>query len=82
MHKLKQIHPWIKNIHSYTHTMDEKWIFILIINKDISDKLYWHLVEIERLSPPPLQSSKSMAISQDKGKLGKRIMAAQKDKGM
>ena len=58
----------------------------IIINKDKSDKLCRHIVEIDIPSlppgPPPLQSSKSMAISQDKGKLGKRIMAAQKDKGM
>ena len=63
------------NIHSYAHTMDEKWIFILIINIDTSDKLCQHLVEIKRLSPPlgppPIPSSISMASSQDNGNLGK-----------
>ena len=66
-----------KNIHSYTHTMDEKWIFLLIRNGDTSDKLCRYLIEIERLSPPPgpppLQSSISMASSQENGKLGKSI---------
>ena len=73
-------------IHSYTHTMEEKWIFLLIINKDTSDKICRHLVEIDRLSsplePPPLQSSISMASSQDNGKLGKSINGCSKDKGM
>ena len=59
------------NIHSYTHTMDEKLIFLLIINRDTSDNLCWHLVKIERPTPPPgpppLQSSISMASSQDNG---------------
>ena len=32
--------------------------------------------------PPPLQSSISMEISQDNGKLGKRINGFSKDKGM
>ena len=76
-----------KKIHSYTHTMDEEWIFKLIINIDTSDKLCRHLVEIERPSPPPgpppLQSSISMEISQaDKGNLGKSIKVYSKDKGM
>ena len=75
-----------KNIHSYTHTMDEKWIFLLIINRDTSDKLCRNLVKIERPSappgPPPLQSSISMEISQDNGKLGKSINGCSKDKGM
>ena len=56
--------------------MDKKSIFLLIINIDNSDKLYWHLVEMEKLSPPPgpppLQSSISMASLQSNGKLGKR----------
>ena len=47
--------------------MDEKWIFLLIINEDISDKICRHLVETEKSSPPPgpppLQSFVSMAIS-------------------
>ena len=41
-----------KNIYNYINTMDEKWIFLLIINIDISEKLYRHLVEMEKLSPP------------------------------
>ena len=57
--------------------MDEKWIFLLIINIDTSDKLCRHLVEIKRPSPPPgppsLQSYISMASSQDNDKLGKSI---------
>ena len=60
------------NIHSHTHVMDEKWILILNINRYISDKLCRQLVEIEKPSPPPLQSSISMEILQDNGKLGKR----------
>ena len=64
-----------KNIHSYTHPMDEKWIFILIINIDISDKLCQHLVETKKLSPPPgpppLQFSISMESLQGNGNLGK-----------
>ena len=36
-----------------THIMDEKWIFLLNMNIDISGKLYQHLVEIEKSSPPP-----------------------------
>ena len=71
-----------KNIHSYTHTMDEKWIFLLIVNIDTSDKLCRHLVEIERSSPPPrpppLQSSISMTSSQDNGNLGKSINGCSK----
>ena len=43
-----------------------------------------HLVEIERpsppLGPPPLQSSISMASSQDNGKLGKSINGFSKGK--
>ena len=64
-----------KNIHSHIHVMDEKEIFLLIMNGDSSDKLYPHLVETEKPSPPPwpspLQSSISMSSSQDNGKLGK-----------
>ena len=75
-----------KNIHSYTNTMDEKWIFLLIINIDTSDKLCWNLVKIERLSPPPgppqLQSSISVEISQHNGNLGKKINEYSKDKGI
>ena len=66
--------------------MDEKWIFLFIINKDINDKQFWHLIEIEKPSPPPgplpLKSSISMAISQDNGKLGKSINGWLKEKGM
>ena len=55
--------------------MDEKWIFLLIINIDNSDKLYRHLVEMEKPipppRPPPLQSSISMESLQGNGKLGK-----------
>ena len=82
MYKSKQLHPWIKNIHSYTNTMDEKWIFLFIINRDISGKLCRHLVETKKPSPPPLQSSISMASSQDNDKLGKSINGCSKDKGM
>ena len=75
-----------KNIHSYTNTMDEKWIFLLIVNRDIIEKICQHLVETEKPSPPPgpqpLQSSISMASSQDNGKLGKSINGCSKDKGM
>ena len=64
-----------KNIHSYTHVMVEKWIFLLIMNRDNNDKLCQHLVKMEKMSPPPgpppLQSSISMEISQANGKLGK-----------
>ena len=74
------------NIHSYTNTMDEKWIFLLIINRYISDKLCCHLVETEKPSPPamppPHQYSISMTSSQDNGKLGKSINGCSKDKGM
>ena len=72
------------NIHIYTHIMDEKWIFLLIIDRDTSDKFCWHLVEIERpsppLGPPPLQSSISMASSQDNVKLCKSINGCSKGK--
>ena len=58
----------------------------LLANIDTSDKLCWHLVEIEKPSPtpgpPPLQSSISMASSQDNGNLGKSINGFLKDKGM
>ena len=64
-----------KNNHSHTHVMDEKWIFLLIMNRYNSDKLYRHLVEMEKPSPPPgpppLQSSISMEHLQSNGKLGK-----------
>ena len=60
--------------------MDEKWIFMLIINRENSDKFCWHLVKMEKPSPPPgpppLQSSISMA------SLGRATMCAQKDKEM
>ena len=67
-----------QNIHSHTHVMDEKWMFLLITNRDNEDKLCQHLVERENLSPlpgpPPLQSSISMASSQDcNGELGKSV---------
>ena len=65
------------NIHSHTHIMDEKWIFLLIMNIDNHDKLYWHLIESKKPSPPPgpppLQSSISMEILEGNGKLGKSI---------
>ena len=52
---------------------------------DISEKICWHLVETDKLSPPhvppPLQSS-TMEISQDNGKLGNSINGCTKDKGM
>ena len=55
--------------------MDEKWIFVINVNRDTNDNLSWNLVEIEKPrpqpEPPPLQSSISMAISKDNGKLGK-----------
>ena len=55
--------------------MDKKWMFLLIMNIDNSDKLYRHLVEKEKPSPPPgpppLQSSISIASLQNNGKLGK-----------
>ena len=55
--------------------MDKKWIFLLIINRDNSDKLCRHLVETKKPSPPPrpppLQSPISMASLQGNGKLGK-----------
>ena len=74
------------NIHSHTHVMDEKYIFLLLMNKDNSDKIFQHLFEMEKVSPPPgpppLQSSISMAISQDNDKLGKSINVCSKDKGM
>ena len=66
--------------------MDDKWIFLLNINRDISDKLCRHLIKIEKPSPPPgpppLQSSIPMTSSQNNGKLGKSINGYSKDKGM
>ena len=66
--------------------MDEKWIFLLIVNMDISEKICWHLVEMDKPSPPhvppPLQSSISTKISQGNDKLGKSINGCSKDKGM
>ena len=66
--------------------MDEKLIFLLIMNRDNSDKLCRHLIKAEKLSPPlgppPLQSSISMESSQDKGNLGNNINGCSKDKGM
>ena len=57
--------------------MDEKWIFLLIMNIDNSDKLCQHLIETKKLIPPPrtplLQSSISMESSQDNGKVGKSV---------
>ena len=47
----------------------------LIMNRNNNDKLYQHLVEMEKLSPRPgptsLQYSISMKILQINGKLGK-----------
>ena len=52
------------------------------MNIDNNDKLCRHLVETDKLSPPPgpppLQSSISMASSQDNGKLGKSINGCSK----
>ena len=62
--------------------MDKKWILLLIMNRDISDKLYRHLVEIKKSSPPLLQSCVSMASSQENGKIGSNINGFSKDKGM
>ena len=62
-----------KNIHSYTQALDEKWIFLLIINKDITVKN--SVVTSSNPIPPPgpllLQLSISMASLQGNGKLGK-----------
>ena len=33
--------------------MDEKYIFLLIMNKDNIENLYRHLVEMKKPSPPP-----------------------------
>ena len=56
------------------------------MNRDSSDKLFRHLVEMEKPSPPPgpppLQSSISMASSKENGKLGKIINGFSKEKGM
>ena len=41
------------------------------MNIDNGDKLCWHLAEMEKPSPPPLQSSISMEILQISGNLGK-----------
>ena len=72
------------NIHSHTPVMDEKWIFLLIMNKDNSEKLYRILVETKKLSPPPgpppLQSSISMASLQYNVKLGKSSNVCSKGK--
>ena len=71
-----------ENIHSHKHLMEEKWIFLLMMNRDNSDKLYWHLVEAVKPSPPPgpppLQSSIIMVSSQDNDKLGKSINGCSK----
>ena len=57
-----------KNIHSYTNTMDKKWIFLLIIDIGISDKLWRHLVEIEKTIPPyKRKSHKTMESQRTKG---------------
>ena len=65
-----------QNICSHTHVMEEKWIFLLIMNIDNNEKLCRHLIEMEKSSPPPgsppLQSSISMASLQSNEKLGKR----------
>ena len=73
-----------QNIHSHTHLMDEKWIFLLIINIDNSDKLCQHLVKMEKPSPPPgpqpIQSSISMAMLQSNGNIGKSNNVCSKGK--
>ena len=66
--------------------MDEKWIFLLIINRDTIDKLCQHLIELRgwflhlglhHFNPPnQWQAHKTMA------SLGRASMVAQNDKGM
>ena len=58
------------NIHSYTCNGREMDIYINV-NIDTNVSLCRHLVKIEKLNPPPLQSSISMKYHKDKGKLGK-----------
>ena len=66
--------------------MDEKWIFLLNVNRDTNENLCRHLVEIEKpsppLGPPPLQSSISRQAHKDKGKIGKEhqwLLQGQRD---
>ena len=61
--------------------MDEKWKFLLIINRDTSDNLYWHLVETEKPSPPPRPPSQWQAHNAME-RLGRASMGAHKEKGM
>ena len=49
------------------------------MNRDNSDKLCWHLVEMEKLSPPPRHPWKDHMIM---ASLGRATMRAQKEKGM
>ena len=64
--------------------MDKKYIFLLIMNIDNSDKICRHFIKIENLSPPPgpppLQSSISMESLQVNGKLWKRSNVFSKGK--
>ena len=65
-----------KNIHMAYTCNGREYIFLLIINRDNSEKICQNLVESEKPSPPPgplpLKSSISMTSSQNNGKLGKR----------
>ena len=65
-----------QNIHSHTHVMDEKYVFLLIMSRDNSDKLCWHLVEIEKLSPPPGTPPLKSSILMES--LGRETMCAPK----
>ena len=59
--------------------MDEKWIFLLIINRDrIVTNFVGTSSKQRKPSPPPLQSSISMEILQIKGNLGKSIIVCSK----
>ena len=66
--------------------MDEKWIFLLNMNKDANEKLCGNLAKIEKssppLGPPPLQSSISSQSHKTKESLGKRTNGFSNDKGM
>ena len=54
--------------------MDEKWIFLLIMNRDNNEKICQHLIEMEKLSltpmPTPLQYSIAMEILQENRNFG------------
>ena len=57
-------------------------MFLLNVNIDTNDNLYQHLVEIKKLSPPPLQSSISRQAHKTKASLGRSTNGSSKDKGM